>query len=274
MPTSLEDRLIDHIAATHTDEAALIVEHLPRAAAADVLDALDGQHFAHLVDALPASTVAELLATRDPDVVGQRLALCRPYAAASVLRAMGAESSAPVLAALPAARRAELATLTRFAHDTAAALMEPAPPLIPEGATVERARARWAASPLRHTEAAVWLVDDDGRLVGELPAWALGTAPAADRVARHRQPPPPTVAADAAFDRLMADPIWTTRHTVPVLENERVVGALRWSALMRALRLRQRAGSSAETADALRDLYRVVARSLLPLRGQTPGDTP
>lgn len=222
----------------HPRDAARALEALPRPEAAAHTAALGEGGILALVRTWPllaADAGAELLTLWPPALAAAVLAEVPPRAACAALRQLDDEARQARLAALPATVATELKTLLAYPADAAGAMMDPRVPALRQAQSIGEALARLRGVKPRGLRE-LFVVDDDGLLVGRVEIQDLAVRPDATPLADITQPLL-AVAQELDpredwVDRLVQQPI----TEMPVVDLDgRYIGVIRQTALMTAL---------------------------------------
>jgi len=147
-----------------SEEQVRLFSLLAREAAADVLVELDRETREDLIDHIRPDELREALAELEPDE------------AADVIGEMEPDEAAQALAALE--DRSEIEELLEYPPETAGGLMTTEFVTLPAGATVREAVARArGASETTHRHV-LFVTDEAGRLMGQVPLFKLVVSPA------------------------------------------------------------------------------------------------
>jgi CBS domain-containing protein len=173
-------------------DLARLVAELPPVRGADVLRTVGAHRAAGAISATRPGSGGRLLETLPPADAAPIVAAMAPDDAVAALRALDADALERLLDEVGSAHAAELRRLLAHPAGTAAGLMRADVLRVPAGAPATAARAVAAAEPGRlEGQAAVFVVDDDGRPAGVLtPLMLLAgtTAPAPALTVRARDP--------------------------------------------------------------------------------------
>ena len=191
---------------------------LPPGRAAEVLEYLDEELRAHLLEHMTSEQAAELVSEMTPD---DRV---------DVLDQMEEHRVDEILADLPVEERQETETLLKFEPDTAGGLMTTELVSVARGLTIEEALAAVRAAARggqREAMHAIYVVDEDGLLVGVLSLRELLAAPDGARLedAMHTE----VVAVPASADRAEVTRLTSEYDlvAVPVVDGfGRIVGVI------------------------------------------------
>jgi magnesium transporter len=166
--------LADVVEAMPTDRVAEFLRVLPASRAAQVVEYLDEEIRTELLEHMSTQQAAEIISEMNPDD------------RADVLEALEEETADEILSDLPEEAREETERLLQYEPDTAGGIMTTQFASVPSSATIETAlglvRAA-ARSGRRESLHAIYVVDDDGRLVGVMSLGELVGAPDGARVA-------------------------------------------------------------------------------------------
>jgi magnesium transporter len=159
----------DLFEAFDTDDRVTLFSLLARGAAADVLVELDRESREDLIDRIRPDDLREALAELEPDEAADVIGEMEPHEAAQALA--GLED------------RSEIEQLLEYPPETAGGLMTTEFVTLPASATVREAVKRTrGASETTHRHV-LFVTDEAGRLVGQVPLFKLVVSPADTRVA-------------------------------------------------------------------------------------------
>ncbi len=183
-------------------ELADLLEDLGRAERHELLTTLAPETAADVLEEMGAAEVTELLREAAPDHAAGLIARMEPDEAIDALRDLSEHDREAIVAALPADTAEDLTRLLSYPEREAAGFMTTRLALVRPGETVAAVRAQLQE---RHRHGAdidaVVVVDDDGRLVDDVPLLDLLVAEPHIRVEELIGPPwPVTVAPDASPD--------------------------------------------------------------------------
>ncbi|HSA57813.1 MAG TPA: magnesium transporter [Gemmatimonadaceae bacterium] len=179
-------------------DVALETEDVHPADLADVAESIPPERVAEFLRALPAPRAAQVLGYMDEELrtqllehmstelAAQLVSAMRPDDRVDVLEALEEATADEILSDLPAEARQETERLRQYEPDTAGGLMTTEFVSVPIHRTVEEALAdvRAAArSGRKEAMHAIYVVDEEGRLVGVMSLRELLAAPEGARVA-------------------------------------------------------------------------------------------
>jgi CBS domain-containing protein len=155
-------------------ELADLLEDLMRPERQRLLDSLTPEEAADALEEMDPEELASLLREAEPDRAAQLLVAMEPDEAVDALRDLTSEERADVMAVMPADKVADLARLLGYPEDEAGGFMTSAFVVATTSETVASLSARLADDDACPEELdAVALVDDEGRLVWDLPLLQL-----------------------------------------------------------------------------------------------------
>ncbi len=217
--------------AAHPDDAARLLEGLPLAERAALLEASDTEAAARVVQSMVADQAAQTLATMDPAAGGAILSRQPVELATLLLRRSEEPARANLLGAMETGVSESIKRKLRYPEDTVGALMDPLVSALPSDLTAAEALDRLQRLKLPGGYY-LYVVDRRDRLVGvtnlrEL-MQAEPTSPAASlmktRVAR--------LSASASRDDMAASRYWRHYHRLPVVDSHgTLVGVMRYETL-------------------------------------------
>ncbi|MGE7436328.1 MULTISPECIES: magnesium transporter MgtE N-terminal domain-containing protein [Kitasatospora] len=195
-------------------DLADILEDLGRHERQQLLDWLEPEHAADALEEMEPAELENLLREAPPEHAARLVDEMEPDEAADALRDLLPGERETLLARMPAPEAAELRTLLTHREGTAGGAMTTLLVTARPSQTIADVRAELAAQAEHRTEVdAVAVLDDDDRLIGDIPLFDLAvaedTAVVADLVAWLAQfGPPVTVRPDTrlaeAADHLVA----------------------------------------------------------------------
>jgi magnesium transporter len=169
----------------HAADLADVVEAMPPDRVAEFLRALPSSRAAEVVEYLDEAMRTELLERMSSVQAAEIISEMTPDDRADVLDQLEEETADEILSDLPAEARQETERLLQYEPDTAGGIMTTQFVAVPQSATVDQALTlvRTAArSARRESMHAIYVVDDDGRLVGVMSLRELVAAPEGARV--------------------------------------------------------------------------------------------
>lgn len=181
-------------------------------AAGDVLQAMEGERAARLVSEMDLGRAAAVLARLEP----------------------GARR--PTLDALPEAEKRELESLMAYPPDSAGAIMDANVATFKPNSTVARVQSRLRSLRGRRVQY-VFVIEDDGRLVGAVPLQQLAVADPHQRLGQLIKDAGPPVSVRAMSSQTEVVEILEDQRimALPVVDaQERLIGVIRADALLRA----------------------------------------
>jgi CBS domain-containing protein len=209
-------------------ELADLLEDLMRPERQRLLDSLTSEEAADALEEMDPEELASLLREAEPARAAQLLVAMEPDEAVDALRDLNSEERAEVMAAMPEDKEADLARLLGYPEDEAGGFMTSAFLVAFTSETVASLASRLADHDACPDELdAVALVDEDGRLVWDLPLLQLlinpGDTVLGDLVG---EADPVTVGIHARV-REVAERLVDARSTsVMVVEDDRPVGRI------------------------------------------------
>ena len=209
--------LADLLEGLASPERQQLLAALDPGSAADALEEMEADDLESLLRETPTEQAARLLAGMEPDE------------AAEALRALDAEHQARLLAALPALDAQHLATLARFADDTAGGLMTTVLVTATEADSVGDVRRSLAGfAEHRGDIDAVLIVDADGLPIDDLALFDLLIADPSTRIGSLVAGAEPiTVPVDAPLDDAVAALMDSRRGSLIVIDDDgRAIGRI------------------------------------------------
>jgi len=241
------------------------IERYPDSAA-DTLEAEGADTAAAYLAEVPERLAGPLVARMLPFYASRCLERLGPTRAAGLLREMPASTAALLLrrlskrlrhqtmSELPRRTASALKLLQRYPVTSVGAWADPAVPVLPEDATVERAWQRLCEEAI-DIDRIVSVVDREGRLLGCVRSAALLTADPDVPVARLLDPAVYTFPARADLLTVREHEAWGRGDPIPVTAHDgRYLGVLRYADLRRGLREALDRAPRATVADSLLEL--------------------
>jgi magnesium transporter len=206
----------------HRDDAARAIERLPEMEAAALLAALPAPTAARALDAMMPPLGADCLARLDTPSAAAIVAGLRPGRAAVLLRHVDDSTRGAILEQMPQDEARALRAALRYAAGTAGAVMDSRILAARESQTAgDVLGALRRSSRLAHD--AVFVVDDEHRLVGVVGLRALLTARPGEALAAMVDRSVGRVSASAARAAIINHPGWTRFHILPVVDDQSVL---------------------------------------------------
>lgn len=232
-PERVAHRLAEDYAQRHPGELARTLEEVPVEDAVAFLAERPSEVAARSL-AFAVPDLGEEALRRLPEAAARRLvAALEPAAAAPLLARLDEDLRERLLAGLPEDRSRELRALVAYPEDTAGHLMDPRVAAFRSEDAVERALRRVRRAADRRI-AAVYLVDEAGRLEGEVGLQELALASPEDPLGPLGRPVP-GVPVTAGREEILEAFEKRRAPSLPVVDFEgRLVGVLRMAALVEA----------------------------------------
>lgn len=239
---------------SHPVDAARVLERLPAAAAAALLEAAPGRLAAPVLRQMLPLAGARCLEQLGDDEAAGLLHGVGAQAGVALLRYVGTERRGRLMARLPSALTLAYELLLGYPEGTAGASMAAHSLALPADMTCAEALER-----VRHSEegqtADPFVIDRNQRLLGYIELADLLRAPAATPLARLVRSSAHKLPAQAMLSGLRDHPGWRETSTLPVVERgDRLVGALTHSAMQRALAVEQSRPSPRRAEDTLANI--------------------
>ncbi len=233
-PGSLEVRLRtthDGLHRMRPAELADLLEELRRPERQELLAALSPEEAADALEEMEPEDLTSLLREAEPQRAAELLTSMEPDEAVDALRDLGREERAALLGRMPAASAARLAELLDYPEDRAGGFMTTTLVTAGTGDSAAEVADRLADARRHDVDLdAVVVVDDEGRLVGDLPLLDLLLALRSEPDARVGQlldeEEPVTVPPDARATEVAEQLIDSRRLSLLVVEDERPVGRI------------------------------------------------
>lgn len=203
-----------------------------------------------LLDRLPPPRALQVFKLLDAAAQQSILLAAGPRVAVTLLRQLPITEREALLEPLPASLQRELLRLLDFPDDSAGRLMERAYDSLRPWMTADEVRERLRASDLKRVRA-LYVVDDDGLLVGRLDMQDLALAMETDRIETLMHPPAGAISLTAGREEIVKLLEETRLDSLPVIDLDgRLMGVVRYTSLFRVIE-----------ADANIDIQRMVGVS-------------
>lgn len=237
-------------------ESAALLDEAPRDVAVTVLRRLTPDRAARVLGALAQQTLRDVLTSLNPNHAAALLARLEP------------EERERCLAAIDAAVAAELRELGTWPAESAGALMDPRVTSFRPDASVADVVSRLRRFRDRRVDD-VFLVDEQGRLIGAVALQDVALAEPDDQIAGITQTEPVRVRALAPLDEVVETFESHRVRSLPVVDFEgRLVGVLRQRELIRASR--DQATADAVTMVGASEDERALSSPLFAIRKRLP----
>lgn len=247
------DRLARAFLESHPRRAAVKLEQMPAATAAEILRAIPSRSAAAVLREMTAPNASDCLQHLEPPEGAAIVTELTADDAGAIVRALDPARRIPLLDALPVDVREPIARVLPYAEGTAGAVMDPTIFQLPHDVLVADARARLGRAT-RDLLYYLYVVDREHRLVGVLDIHELMMARARDPVSVVMHRDVDRLDARLPIAMVREHPGWQRYHTMPVVdEEERLVGAIRYPMLRKLER---------EGRDRGADPARLTARAL------------
>ena len=214
----------------HAADLANVVEALPPDRVGDFLRALSPNRAAQVIEYLDEELRAEFLEHVTTEQAAEIISEMTPDDRADVLEALEEETADEILSDLPEQAREETEKLLAYEPDTAGGLMTTGFVSVQQSLSIEEAlsEVRLAArSGRRDAMHAIYVVDDDGRLVGVMSLRELVAAPDGASVAEVMNSELVSVPASADREEVARITSDYDLVAVPVLDGfSRLVGVI------------------------------------------------
>jgi magnesium transporter len=224
-------RLCAAFLASHPNEAGRVLETLTPAAVGPLLDAVDRDVAAAVVQRMVAGRAAACLERLGARRAARIVQLLPLDAAALILRCLPEATGSEIVAALPRAAGGPLERLMRYPDGTAGASMDPKIFVVPNDVNVRDAARRLRRNP-RSALYYVYVVDRALRLVGVLTLRELMLAGRDTPLVSVMHGNPITIGPLASHRELIDHGGWHRFHALPVVDSEGVLlGVVRYEAM-------------------------------------------
>lgn len=214
-------------------EAAEILERMSLQDAAAALAQLGPRTCCHAFGLLPTSVALDILAESDRTVAGNLLLHLAPAQAGALLSGLAASECAAILAALPPVDAGELQAFAEYPQDSAGRLKDPRIEVFRATTTVRRAFAQLRARTARHNVFNLYVVGEDGGLVGAIPLHEAALAKPEVALSTLIQAPPVAVSPFASRGEVIETMESARVASLPVVGPGNVpIGVLRLNQLL------------------------------------------
>ena len=204
-------------------ELADVLEELGRPGRQELLASLDHERAADALEEMEPDELTALLREMDPAQAAQLVAKMEPDEAVDALRDLPADEQTQLLARMPAVKQRELARLLGYPSDEAGGFMTSVLACASPGERVYEVRQRLAGQMEHRTEIdSVAVLDDGGRLIGDIPAFDLLISDDNLRLADLIDPgnPPATLRPDAGLDTVATELVESRRSSLLVVDDD------------------------------------------------------
>jgi magnesium transporter len=225
---AIDDTFVDR----YPGEAARVLENLPPPEVAQFLSAQTPARAAALLSRLAPDSAADTLQELDPQLMRPIVPLVDPARAAALLARLDPEARERYLTVLEPFVEREIRELIEYPLDSAGHLMDPRVTGFRLGDTVEDALERMRRLRDRRIHY-VFLIDDDGRLIGSVAVQDLALASPTDHLGALARGTPASVQATASREEVLEE--LTTRgvSSLPVVDyDDRLLGVIRHSTVV------------------------------------------
>jgi magnesium transporter len=237
-------------------ELAAFLERQEASLSADVLRRLRNDRAAEMIEALSARAASAILSALEPGL------------AASLVARLDEDARAARLAALDPALAKELTELLAYPPGVAGALMDPRVTSFRADTSARQVLAQMRA--LSNPDIRdVYLVDDEGRLLGAVGVQELAIADPDARLGGLAQRTPPRVQALAPQEELVAVAEDRRVTSLPVVDiSDRLVGVIRYADILSATQ--RDASATVQTMVGVSKEERALSSALFAVRKRLP----
>ena len=210
-----ESDIAEVVELVDNDWRRLIFDVLETTVAAEVLEKVNEATREQLFDLLTDQEVPTIISELDYDD------------AADLLGEMPDEVADNVLTKLPSVDRLQINKLMRYSEDSAGGIMDPVVISVPENATIAQAINKIRAAEIDEDFYSVYVVNDEGRFVGDVRLRLLLTRPENARIGDLIDPDTITVQTDTDQEEVLNTFSKNDLIVVPVLDaDHRLVGRI------------------------------------------------
>lgn len=218
----------------YPDQVAHILEELPAAETARLIEATAPTNAAGLLERLNPRVAGAVIAELGDDAVRVALRSLVPTKAAPILASLDGAARERMLALLDGRLADQLRELLTYPADTAGALMDPRITAFDSELTVEDALRRMRTFKEKEL-GAIYLTDPEGKLAGSVPLGELVTAQPHTKLKDIVRGVPTAVVVTATREEIVESLASQRLATFPVVDlNQRLVGVIRYRALLAA----------------------------------------
>jgi CBS domain-containing protein len=204
-PAQLADLLED----LARPERQLLLSLMDPDAAADVMEEMEPEELEEVLRDAPVERAAILIARMEPDE------------AVDALRDLPEEDRRTILQLVPPERASQLSRLLGYPEGVAGGIMTTSLVILQLGDTIADARRKALDQRENQDVTCLVVVDEDGRLVDDLPLMDMIAAEPTDRVSDVIGPPVPgTVLPDATLDEVVEELIANRESSLLVVDDE------------------------------------------------------
>jgi len=180
-----------------TSDIAEVVELLDNEQRRSIFNALDKANSAEVLEKVDEATRAELFDILEDKELTSLISHLDADDAADVLSELPEEEAAELLESIPPTESAEIKDLMSYSEDSAGGIMDPAVISVSEDATVAEAVNKIRAAEIDEDFFSVYVVDKDGRFLGDVRIRLLLTSSEQTRISSLIDPDTIYVTADA-----------------------------------------------------------------------------
>jgi CBS domain-containing protein len=202
-------------------ELADVLEGLGRPGRQELLASLDHDIAADALEEMEPDELTALLREMEPEQAAQLVARMEPDEAVDALRGLPPDEQALLLARMPAQTQRELARLLGYPGDEAGGFMTSVLACAGPGERVGEVRERLASQIEHRTEIdSVAVLDPDGHLIGDIPAFDLLISDDDQRLGDLIDPDNPlvTLSPDTSLDAVATELVESRRSSLLVVD--------------------------------------------------------
>lgn len=249
------ESLAGRFAADHPDEAALALAELPPEHAAIYLESVEPSLAAAVTQHMTAREWVACVRCLPPERAVAALQEMPREAVASTLRRLDPAEREALLELLPAPTGRVVRRLLRYPEGSAGALVDPVVLTLPARLTAGEALESVRRDP-KNLRDFVYVVDEREHLVGVTDLRRLMTADAAAPLEGLMVTDIHQISARADYRAILEHPGWDEVHTLPVVDERKVlIGVVRHETVRRLARRRRRRVAGSMPVAALAELY-------------------
>lgn len=248
----------------HPDDAARVLERLPPDQAAALLTETPARAIGPVAARMLPSPAAQALNSLDDPSIAAVLGAMSTHGAAALLRHLPARRDS-IFKLLPRLMSRGIRRLLEYPMETVGAWMDPITLRMRASTPVEQALELVRRNPDEHLDT-FYVVGEDQSLLGCVEVARLVRARARLTAGQLARRPPQVLKATASLVWVRDDPAWLQTSALPVLDHNRLVGALRHTDLHRGLEAHAPASEhlfTAQTVEAGVQIYWSVLSTVL-----------
>jgi magnesium transporter len=219
--------LIKLLSNQRSSDIAEVVELVDNEQRRTIFDAMDKPTSAEVLEKVDEATRSELFELLKKEELKSIVSELDPDDAADILSELPEEERAELLESIPPAESAEIQELMSYSEDSAGGIMDPFVISVPENATVAEAVNKIRAAEIDEDFFSVYVVDKDGRFVGDVRIRFLLIRPENTRIGDLVDPDTIYITVDMDQEEVRNTFSKNDLIVAPVLENDsKLVGRI------------------------------------------------